>query len=410
MTVGEARNSDLRGRGLLVVALALLSTLAPFATDMYLPVFPDMAEDLAVPASVIQLTLTTFFVGVALGQLVLGPLSDRIGRKPPLLAGSVVCLIASAVAAMAPNAEVLLGARLLQGFSGAAGIVIARAIVADIYRGILAAKMFSFLAMLGGIAPVIAPLVGSLLAIPVGWRGILWSLAGITALMLLAVIFIVPETHSPAARAAAHAAQARDGAARRVTMLDLLRRPGFVANALMMSFAFVVLMGYIAASPFVFQTMMGLGVVGSGALFAVNSSAILIGSSLNVRFVEKRGIHAMMRIGIVGLILGVLLLALQQLLGLAAAVIEVPLMLFTASVGFLFGNAVALALGHASDARGAGSAFVGASQFLAGAIVAPLVGLAGPASVLPLTIVTACGTLACLVCYRISVRVGAARL
>ena len=382
---------------LLLVALALLSMLAPFATDKYLPVFPTMASELGVPVSVIQLTLTTFFLGVAAGQLVIGPISDRVGRKPPMLVGAILCLLSSAVAAMAPNAEVLLGARMVQGFTGAAGIVIARAIVADIYHGPVAAKMFSLLAMVGGIAPVVAPLIGGVLAIPVGWRGILWALTGVTGLMLLAVIFVVPETHFPHE----HPADRRG-----LAMLKLLRRPGFVANALLVTFAFVVLMGYIASSPFVFQTIMGLGVLGSGVLFAVNSAGIFIGSTINMRLVEKHGQHRMMRIGLAGLVAGVLLLILHQVLGLPGLLIEVPLLLFTISVGFLFGNSVALALGHDAEARGAGSAMSGASQFLGGAVVAPLVGLAGPGSAVPLTIVTTAGMLVCLLCYRVSVRVG----
>ncbi len=392
---------------MLLVALALLSTLAPFATDMYLPSFPVMAHELGVPVTVIQLTLTTFFLGVAAGQLVLGPLSDRTGRKPPLVVGSVLCLVASAVAAMAPNAEVLLAARLVQGFTGAAGIVIARAIVADIYRGVAAAKMFSLLAMVGGIAPVVAPLIGGVLAVPVGWRGILWALTAVTGLMLLAVIFVVPETHGRAARAHPEPAVSASGR-RRPALFLLLRRPGYLANALTMTFAFVVLMGYIASSPFVFQTIMGFGVLGSGVLFAINSAGIFLGSTINMRLVEKQGQHRMMGVGLVGLVAGVLLLTLQQVLDLPVLLIEVPLLFFTIGVGFLFGNSVALALGYAADARGAGSALIGASQFLAGAIVAPLVGLAGPGSVVPLTILAAVGTLVCLGCFRVSVRMGPA--
>lgn len=384
--------------------------MAPFAIDMYLPAFPAMADDLNVPAQTIQLTLTTFFVGVAIGQLVLGPLSDRLGRKPPLLVGSVVCLAASVAAAVAPTAEILLVARFVQGFSGAAGMVIARAVVADIYRGVAAAKMFSLLALVGGIAPVIAPLIGGALAIPVGWRGVMWSLALITALMVAAVVFVIPETHGPEARAHARAHLDEPGTAsrRHIGMFTLVKRPGFTANALIMTFGFVVLMGYVSASPFVFQTIMGLGVLGSGVLFAVNSAGIFIGSSINIRLVERYGQHAMIRVGLILFATGVAILAIQQGLGLHVYLIEIPLILFTTALGFTFGNAVALALGHAADARGAGSAFVGASQFLAGAFVAPAVGLAGPASAVPLLVVVAIGTLGVLLCYLVSRRVGAA--
>ena len=134
------------------MSLSLLSMLSPFATDMYLPSFPRMVQDLATTPSGVQLTLTTFLVGVALGQLTFGPLSDRYGRKPPLLVGSILCVVASVLAMLAPTIEVLLGARFFQGLGGAAGIVIARAIVADVFRGTEAASIFSLLAVLGGLA------------------------------------------------------------------------------------------------------------------------------------------------------------------------------------------------------------------------------------------------------------------
>lgn len=378
--------------------------LGPFATDMYLPAFPAMSRELAVSASTIQLTLTTFFVGVSLGQLLFGPLSDRVGRKPPLIVGSAICLVASVVCAWAPTVEILLGARFVQGFTGAAGMVIARAIVADLHVGAAAARMFSLLMMLGSVAPVIAPLAGGLLAGPIGWRGILWVLAAFTLLSLLAVLLVIPETHAPAAPGG----RRPHGIPPRAGMGTLARRKAFMAHALIPTFSFAVLMGYIAASPFIFQTIMGLGVLSSGILFAVNSAALFVGNGINARFVGRYGQHRLLRVGLVLLTAAAALLALVVVVDLPVWFVEIPLLLITSCVGLLFGNAAALALGHASDGRGSGSALMGALQFGAGAAVAPLVGLMGPSSLTPLAIVAVVGVAICWGLYRIGVRIGPA--
>lgn len=169
--------------------------MAPFAVDLYLPTFPQMSEDLASSTSGVQLTLTAFLVGIAAGQFVFGILSDRFGRRGPLLIGMIACVAAGVIAAGAPTIEVLIGARAIQGFSGAAGVVISRAIVVDLVHGNETARSLSLMAALGGIAPVAAPMVGGLLSPVMGWRGMMVILAVIAFLMLLAVIFFVPETY-----------------------------------------------------------------------------------------------------------------------------------------------------------------------------------------------------------------------
>jgi DHA1 family bicyclomycin/chloramphenicol resistance-like MFS transporter len=183
----------------LLVVLASLAAVAPVATDLYLPGFPAMATAFGTDASGVQLTLTSFLVGLAFGQLVMGPVSDRYGRRGPLVASAAVCVVAGVVCAVAPNLAVLGVARLAQGFAGAGGMVIGRAIIADLVTGRAAAKAFTLMLTVGGVAPVLAPLVGGLLAGPVGWRGMLWAVAILCAAMLVGVVLVVEETH-PASR------------------------------------------------------------------------------------------------------------------------------------------------------------------------------------------------------------------
>ena len=179
----------------LLLVLASLAALAPVATDLYLPGFPELGADFGAEASAVQLTLTSFLVGLAFGQLVMGPLSDRRGRRGPLIVSASVCVAAGVVCALAPTLPVLVLARLVQGFAGAGGMVIGRAIIADVVTGRAAARAFTLMITVGGVAPVLAPLVGGLLADPIGWRGMLWTVVVLCAAMLVGVLLVIPETH-----------------------------------------------------------------------------------------------------------------------------------------------------------------------------------------------------------------------
>ena len=178
----------------LLIALAALAAVAPLATDAYLPAFAQMADDLGVSASSVQLTMTTFLVGIALGQLGIGVLSDRVGRRPLLLWGSVLALAASIGAALSPSLPVLLIARFFQGLGGAAGMVLGRAVISDRSRGITAARALSVVMAIQGIAPVVAPILGGVLVEPIGWRGILRVVAAFTGLLVVMVVLWVPES------------------------------------------------------------------------------------------------------------------------------------------------------------------------------------------------------------------------
>lgn len=371
----------------LLATIAGVTVLSPFATDLYLPAFPQIIDDLRTDASFVQLTLTTFLIGVASGQLLFGPLSDRLGRRPPLLVGTALCALASIIAAIAPTIEVLVVSRFAQGFAGAAGIVISRAIIADLYPGVAAARAYSLLAMLTGLGPILAPVFGGVLAEPLGWRGLLGVLAAITVGMAAIAIFLIPETNRGGERfATGRATHPQRAAGPRLIML---RRPGYVGHTLVNTFGFACLMAYIAASPFIFQNLIGLSPLGNGLMFGLFSVAMITVNSLNARFVMRAGPRRMILIGLCALSAAIAVFAVVVFAGLPTWVMIPALLVLVGSCALLFGNTTAMAMQNSREATGTGSAILGAAHFLGGAAVAPLVGIAGEHTAVPLAIVLA---------------------
>ncbi|GAA4775407.1 multidrug effflux MFS transporter [Microbacterium gilvum] len=371
----RVRSGEAIGAALLLV-LALLSAVAPFATDLYLPAFPQMAVDLAADATGIQLTLTGFLVGVAAGQLVFGPLSDRFGRRGPLLVGAVALVVSSAVAVLAPTLPVLIAARVVQGLAGAAGMVLGRAIIADLAEGAAAARAFSLMMIVGGVAPVVAPLVGGFLSEPLGWRGVLGVVLGISVLMLIAVVLVVRETHPRAARARSGTRQAAG-----------LRSRAFLGHALAFAFAFSVMMAYISASPFLYQTMMGLDEVQYGLLFGLNALALMATSALSAKLVDRVPARRLLAWGLGGSLAGSAAFLVVAVTGAPLWLLAASVFVAVASLGFVLGNATALAQAAAPGAAGSASAVIGALQFGLAAVVSPLVSIGGEATAVPCGIV-----------------------
>src|SRR4051794_23478244 len=266
----------------LVLVLASLGAVAPVATDLYLPGLPAMGESLGAGPSGVQLTLTAFLVGLAFGQLFMGPVSDHFGRRRPLVASATVCVVAGVVCALAPTLPVLLAGRLVQGLAGAGGMVIGRALIADLVTGRAAAKAFTLMITVGGVAPVLAPLVGGLLAHTVGWRGLLWTVAGLCAAMLVGVVVVLRETHRPEARTAGRASYG-DG------VRAVARTRGYWPPVAVMALSFAMMMAYISASPFVYQEVVGLSVVAYGVAFGVNAVGLISAGWFSARLVERLG-------------------------------------------------------------------------------------------------------------------------
>ena len=368
--------------GPLLLVLALLSAVAPFATDLYLSAFPTMTADLGTTATSVQLTLTAFLIGIALGQLIFGPLSDRFGRMTPLVVGSLLCLAASAATALAPTVEALVAARFAQGITGAAGMVIGRAIISDLAVGAAAARAFSLMMLVGGIAPVVAPVLGSVLVGPLGWRGVLWVVFAIVAAMFVGVVAVVRETHTADRRAKVRADRAGSPSA-----LRALGSRVYLGNALAFAFAFATMMAYISASPFVYQVMIGFSEVQYGIAFGTNAIGLAAVSAVSARLVATRPVRRLAGTGLALCLAAVIVIVVIVASGAPAWLLVFPLWVAVASLGLVFGNATALALGGVTGVAGSASAVLGALQFGLGALVSPLVGIGGEHTATPLAAV-----------------------
>jgi DHA1 family bicyclomycin/chloramphenicol resistance-like MFS transporter len=350
-----------------ISVLALISAIAPLATDMYLPSFPVLAAELGTTASNVQLTLTAFLVGLALGQLVIGPLSDSWGRRGLLLAGTAVCVVTTLICALAPNVWLLIGARFLMGFSGGAGVVLSRAVVADRTSGQRAARLFSVMMAIQGIAPVVAPLLGGTLAGLVGWRGIFWVLTGLTAVMFIGVLTTIPESLPAQRRGGGLGPMVRDVA-------SALRRRRYVGYSLAFALAFAALFAYISGSPFVLQGTLGLSRTQFTLAFAINAAGLAVSSAANAQLLRRHTPRRLLLLGVSALVACSGLLTVLTLAGTPRWPTLVVLFAAVLSVGFVLGNASALAIGEVPEMAGTGSALLGALQFALGAVVSPLVG------------------------------------
>ncbi|MTD91809.1 multidrug effflux MFS transporter [Corynebacterium hiratae] len=351
----------------LLATLALLSATAPFATDMYLPVMPEIVADLGTTRAMVQLTISGFFVGMGMGQLVMGPLSDAIGRKRLLVAGAFLALLASVLAAMAPTASVLVVARVLQGLGGGACVVLSRAVVPDLVHGAAAAKAYSLLMALQGIAPAVAPVLGGILAEPLGWRGIFWVLAGLHAVQLVLAIAIVPETAG---------GRSRDGLLRTVAgnywaVLTNARVWGYLVT---MAFGFCSMFCYISASAFVVQDQWGFSPLGYSMVFGINSVGLFAATLINSRAMDSVSPAVMLRTGVTGVFACGVLLLLSVVLGAPVWVCLIVLFACVAPTGFIMGNATALATGLMRPRAGSVSAIMGFGQSMLASAISPLMG------------------------------------
>ncbi|MHA3021502.1 multidrug effflux MFS transporter [Mycobacterium sp. BMJ-28] len=366
---------------MLIAALALLSAVTPLSIDMYLSAFPAMAAQFETSAPTIQLTLTALLIGLAVGQLVIGPLSDRYGRRRPLLVGTAVCLAASLLCIYSPSAEILIGLRFVQGFAGAAGVVIARAIVADRAAGAEAARLFGVLMVIGALAPVIAPVLGGFIVADLGWRAVFGVLAVLNALMLLGAVFFAPESLPPERR--------RPGGlvALRSSARTVLSNRRYVGYTLALAFVFTALFSYISASPFVLQNIVGLSPRVYSLTFGGCAVVMAAMSALSARLVGRIAPRRLLLGGVTAMVVVTALLLLAVTAGGVPPVPTIVAMAaFMASMGFVVANAMALATAEVRYAAGTGSAVMGFLQYALGAGVSPLVGLAGEHSAVPMGI------------------------
>lgn len=372
-------------RVVLIGALGILSAVSPMATDVYLASMPDMGQYFESTASLVQLTLTTYMIGIALGQFVLGPLSDVLGRHKLMVAGNALFVVASVGIAFATSIEMVLVLRGIQGIAGAAGVVIARAMVSDMTSGRTAAQLYSVLALITSLAPVIAPLLGGVIATVAQWQAVFWLLTGFGLLMLACSVFVIPETLPKARRS-------QGGLGRIVrNAVTVVKDRRFTLYAMAFAFGFGSLFAYVSASSFVIQNVMGYSALAYSVIFAVNAAGAIVTATLNTKLVKNHEPRALLLMGVTGMSVTACLNMILVLLGVVGMPTLILLFLMQSCIGFIFGNAVALAQqrAHAHGLSGTGSAVVGMSQFVLGGIVSPLSGLAGDHSAVPMVITMA---------------------
>ncbi|WP_433295877.1 multidrug effflux MFS transporter [Actinoplanes sp. CA-030573] len=349
--------------------LGFLSALGPLTIDMYLPSLPKITEDLHAGAASVQLTLTGTLLGLALGQLIVGPLSDAWGRRLPLLAGIGVHVLASVLCIVAPNLAVLGTLRVLQGLGAAAASVVALAVVRDLYSGLAAARLLSRLMLVVGVAPILAPTIGGLVLRVSSWHGVFVVLTLAGASIMAATALVLPETLPVAARRRQNAVR---GYAR------LFRDRAYVGLILVAGLAMAALIAYVSGSSFVFQDQYGMSEQQFAYVFAGGAVGLIGATQLNVRLLRRWTPQQILGGALLAGVGGGLVLWLLATTGIGGlAGVLVPLWFVLATVGLAMPNAPALALSRHGEAAGTAAALLGAVQFGVGALAAPLVGVLG---------------------------------
>ncbi|WP_210577686.1 multidrug effflux MFS transporter [Streptomyces sp. GESEQ-4] len=394
----EAAVRAVRRTGMLVtLILGGMTAVPPLTMDMYLPALPQVTESLHASAATVQLTLTGCLAGMALGQLVVGPMSDKWGRRRPLLIGLAVYIVATALCALAPTVETLVAFRLVQGLAGAAGIVIARAVVRDLFDGMDMARFLSTLMLISGVAPIVAPLIGGQILQVTDWRGVFVVLT-VVGVALAAVVWAkLPETLQPGER--------HDGGVGEAlrSMRRLLADRAFSGYMIAGGFAFASLFAYIAASPFVIQEIYGASPQTFSVLFGINSVGLIAVGQLNGKVLVGRvDLDKVLAVGLVIVIAAATALLVMSL-GVFGEVGLVPvaaaLFVLMSAMGITLPNTQALALMRTRHAAGSASALLGTTSFLVGAIASPLVGVAGEDTAVPMAVVQLAAALVALACF-----------
>ena len=364
-----------------IVILGAMISMAPMGTDIYLPALPALQHAFATGAGQVQLTLSTFFLGFALGQAVYGPISDRFGRRPPLFAGLSLFAVASVGCAYAPTIEALTALRFLQAVGACAGMVIARAMVRDLFDVRDAVRVFSTLMLVVGLAPILAPLLGGYLLLWFGWRSIFLLLAGFGVLVVAAAWLRLDETHAPNPAGSLSPGKVAG------VYVNLLTDARFMGYALSGGVTIAGMFAYIAGSPFVFIDLYGVPAEHFGWVFGANAFGFVAGAQVNGRLMRGADPHRVLALALlmqVGAGFALLLAALTGIGGLIG--IWAPLFVYLTGLGFIMPNATALALAPHGAHAGAASALLGVMQFGLASLAASAMGAIQTASPVPMAL------------------------
>lgn len=363
----------------LVLLLGTIVILGPLSIDLYLPAFPAIESGLSTTEPAVQLTLTGFMLGLAVGQPISGPLSDAIGRRLPLIIGLAAFVVTSVLLAVAPTIEILIAGRALQGFAGAFGVAIALAMVRDLASGTAAAKLLSTMMLVTGLGPILAPMFGGQLLQLVNWRGLFWGLAIVALALMAMTYFAVPETLSADRRTTGGIPTALR------SYRKLLTDRVFIGYALTNGLMFGAVFGYISASSFVYQGIYQLSPQTYGILTGVNALGMVVMTQLNSPLVSRFSPRKLLITGITtASVAGVALLAIAATRPANVVLIIVPLFVLVASMGLVLPNAMALALNDYPKSAGTAAALMGTGQFVIGGAVTALMGLGDSSTAIPM--------------------------
>ena len=379
--------TDQRGRVALIVALGALSGFGPLCLDMYLPALPELPAALSSTSSAAQLTLSACIIGLAVGQLITGPLSDRLGRRGPLLVGVAIFVAASVICAVTTSMTLLIVVRFVQGAAGAAGIVVGRAVVADLFAGKVAAAYFSAIATINGLAPILAPVIGGQVLLVGTWRTVFWVLGGIGVVLLVLSAVVIKETLPVERRTKG----GFGGTLRAFRTLTGDR--GYVGTVLAGSMVTAAMFGYISASPFVLQDRFGLSAQWFSACFALNAIGIILATQIGRILLRWTTSFVLLAVGVFQALLGAVLLTGTVLAGWGLVMMLVSLFVMVSAVGFALPHASAIAMDRHRAIAGSASALLGLTQFALGAVTAPLVGIGEVSSGLAMAVTALIATM-----------------
>jgi DHA1 family bicyclomycin/chloramphenicol resistance-like MFS transporter len=377
----------------LAFVLGSLAAFGPLSLDMYLPALPLLENDLHSSTSLTQLSLTACLLGLALGQLIAGPISDIRGRRIPLLIGLGIYVLSSILCALSPSIWTFIVLRFVQGVAGSAGIVISRAIVRDLYSGSELTKFFSLLMLVNGVGPILAPIAGGQLLQVTNWRGVFIVLCMVGVVIFLAVLLGLPET-LPIQR------RSKGGIKNTLsTFINLVSDRFFMGFALSQGLVLAAMFAYISGSPFVLQNIYGASPQMFSVFFAVNGLGIIIASQVTGRLAGRISEIKLFVSGLVFAFLGSITFLSMILLKGGLPLIFPPLFVVVSSVGIVTTAGFSLAMQNQEQAAGSASALLGLLSFILGGIVAPLVGLGGSHTAIPLGIVIAVAEVGAILCY-----------
>jgi DHA1 family bicyclomycin/chloramphenicol resistance-like MFS transporter len=352
----------------LTTLLAMLSALGPLSMDMYLPSLPDIAHVLQAPTARVQLTVSSYLIGFAVGQVIYGPVSDRHGRRPVLLAAVALYLISTLVCAATPSVTPLIGARFLQGIGGSGSIVLARAVVRDLYSGVQAARELSLMGSISAFAPIVAPMIGGVLQTAFGWRASFIAMAAFAVVALVVAGRLLPET-------------LRQRACQPISLSSVvggygavLRHRGFLVYLGILTISYAGLFAWISGASVVLQGIYGLSAVAFGFTFALGAAGYMLGATVATRLVVRLGLDRTMGLGVMVLAAGGLALAAVVAAGIPGVWLVAAMAIYLAGLGLSMPQAMAGALTPFPDRAGTAASLMGLVQQTVAAVVAAIVG------------------------------------